>query len=340
MNDSRSTDPRTVPAAGADDAVIQLLRGSDPRELVPPDVLERSWNLTHGAWRETVVRRRRHRAGWLALAAAAVVGLVVGGGLMPGLTRWAGGLFGPEEPVAVLEVVAGSATAELTRGARLEAGAEIATEADGRAAFRLAGGQSLRVDAGSRVRWLSDRVVELERGAVYVDSQPNRDGTDPEPIEIRTPHGSVTHVGTQFEVRLDEGALRVRVREGRVKIDQGSRTVDAAAGSEWTLHDGGRVSRRPVAAHGEAWRGYLEIAPPFELEGRSLRDFLHWVARETGWRLAYADPAVELSAPEIILHGSLTGVAADRAHEMVLETCGLQARLEDGILLIEHRTTR
>ena len=165
-------------------------------------------------------------------------------------------------------------------------------------------------------------------------------GWHPEPIEVRTEHGTATDVGTQFEVRIAEGALRVRVREGRVKIDQGSRSMEAAAGSEWTLHDGGRVSRRSVPAHGEAWRSYVEIAPPFELEGSSLRAFLRWVARETGWRLAYADPAIELSAPGITLHGSLVGVPADQAHDIVLETCGLSARLEDGILLIEHRPTR
>ncbi len=116
--------------------------------------------------------------------------------------------------------------------------------------------------------------------------------------------------------------------------------MEAAAGSEWTLHDSGRVSRRSVPAHGEAWQSYLEIAPPFELEGSSLQAFLSWVTRETGWRLAYADPEIELSTPDVTLHGSLVGVPADQAHEMVLETCGLSALLEDGILLIEHRPTR
>ena len=80
------------------------------------------------------------------------------------------------------------------------------------------------------------------------------------------------------------------------------------------------------------------MAPPCQSGGSSLDAFLRWVARETGWRLAYADPAIELSAPGITLHGSLLGVPADRAHDMVLETCGLSARLENGILLIDYRS--
>ncbi len=352
MNDPESTAPRPAPAG--DDATIQLLRSSHPREAVPPEVLERSWHASQRVWRQAVDRRRRHRALWLALGAAAAVALAVSVDLVPTTAKWVdANLFGWARPVAVLEVVVGSASAtageggsevSLARGARLKVGAEVTTDAGVRAAFRLAGGQSLRVDGGSRLRWLSDRVVHLEYGAIYIDSQPalEDDGAvpHPEPIEIRTEYGTATDVGTQFEVRIAEGALRVRVREGRVKLAQGSRSMEAAAGSEWTLHDDGRVSRRSVPAHGEAWRSYLEIAPPFELEGSSLRAFLRWVARETGWRLAYADPAIELSAPGITLHGSPVGVPADQAHDMVLETCGLSAQLEDGILLIDHRPTR
>ncbi len=38
--------------------------------------------------------------------------------------------------------------------------------------------------------------------------------------------------------------------------------------------------------------------------------------------------------------GDALGVPADQAHDMVLETCGLSAQLEDGILLIDYRPTR
>ncbi len=371
MNDRRNTGPRPAPAARGDDAAaIELLRGSDPRQPVPPEVLERSWQVAHRAWRQNVGRRRRRRASWMALGAAAAVALVAGTGLLPSWAkRLAGGeLYGSSDPVAVLEAVAGTATATgadgesgLDLGDRLAAGAVVTTGVDARAAFRLAGGQSLRLGAGSRLRWLSDGVVFLEHGALYFDSQPyfdsrphfdsgphldsgpdTGDGAMPpaEPIEVRTEYGSATDVGTQFEIRVTGGALRVRVREGRVRIDQGSRSVEAGAGSEWTLHDGGRVSRQSVPAHGAPWRSYLEVAPPFELEGSSLRAFLRWVARETGWHLVFADPAIQLSASGITLHGSLAGVPADRAHEMVLETCGLKARLEDGNLFIDYRPTR
>ncbi len=355
MNDPRNTGPRPAPAARGDDAAaIELLRGSDPRQPVPPEVLERSWDVAHRAWRQNVGRRRRRRASWVALGAAAAVALVAGTGFLPSPAKRLVGVlfFGSSDPVAVLEAVAGSATAigadgesGLDLGDRLAAGAVVTTGVDARAAFRLAGGQSLRVGAGSRLRWLSDGVVFLERGALYFDSGPHLDSRpaagdgpmpDPEPIEVRTEYGSATDVGTQFEIRVGGGALRVRVREGRVRIDQGSRSVEAGAGSEWTLHGGGRVSRQSVPAHGAPWRSYLEVAPSFELEGSSLDAFLRWVARETGWRLVFADPAIELSAPGITLHGSLAGVPADRAHDMVLETCGLNARLEDGILFIDY----
>lgn len=334
----------------ADAAVIRLLRSADPRPAVPPGVLNRSRAATREAWRATVRRRRLQRAAWSGLAAAAVVALAAGVGFFSTLVeRTVGSLERVTSPVAVLEAMTGIAALEpaagrssgsLATGAELAVGSEVSTDDQSRVAFRLAGGQSLRLDSGSRLRWLSDRVLELESGALYIDSRPLDGGESPEPIEIRTVHGSASNIGTQFEVRIEEDTLRVRVREGRVKIDQGQRSLEAEAGSEWTLHGGGRVSRRPLASYGEAWQRYQEIAPPFELEGSSLQAFLTWVARETGWLLVYGDPAIELSAPGIVLHGSLNGVPVDQAPAMVLETCGLSSRLADGVLFIDHRTAR
>src|SRR2546427_815740 len=83
---------------------------------------------------------------------------------------------------------------------------------DGRAALRLDAGPSVRLDAGSDLRLVSAHVLELRRGAVYVDTgarSPNGSAATASgaegpasPIEIRTSLGRVRDVGTQFEVRL------------------------------------------------------------------------------------------------------------------------------------------
>ena len=70
------------------------------------------------------------------------------------------------------------------------------------------------------------------------------------------------------------------------------------------------------------------------LEGRSLRDFLLWIAGENGWQLRYADAAVEEKASTTILHGSIQGLTPEEALSAVLPTSGVAHRLENGVLLI------
>jgi hypothetical protein len=209
--------------------------------------------------------------------------------------------------------------------------------AEGQAALRLGGGSSLRLDAGSLLRLLGPSTVELARGAVYVDSGPT-----PSPggaVAVRTRFGVATDVGTQFEVRLlggEPSALRLRVREGEVRLVRGETSHGAAAGVELTLAADGSVARRTVATHGEAWQWALRAAPPFAIEGRSLAEFLAWTARETGWRIEYSDPALAARAGSIVLHGSLGRLTPEEAPGVVLPGAGLSHRVEDGVLVVSE----
>ena len=58
----------------------------------------------------------------------------------------------------------------------------------------------MRLDADTRLGLVSGSVLELHRGAVYVDS-----GALAQRLEIRTPFGIARNVGTRFDVRLGSG---------------------------------------------------------------------------------------------------------------------------------------
>lgn len=215
----------------------------------------------------------------------------------------------------------------------LEVDTRVEATADARTAIRLADGRSLRLDRGTRIRFLGPTVIELASGAVYVDSE-----LEPEqstPIEIRTALGRVFEMGTQFEVRLlDEGG-RVRVREGAVNLSHEGQAFAVAAGTELSIDRSGSVSRRQVPVAGPHWDWVLEIAPAYELEGSSLPTFLVWVSRETGWSVSYADPTVAATVSGIVVHGSVENLRPDQALEAVLPTCGLTSKLNGGRLVLE-----
>jgi ferric-dicitrate binding protein FerR (iron transport regulator) len=223
-------------------------------------------------------------------------------------------------------------------GDSVTVGTELATENRGRAAIRMISGHSVRLDLGTRVRFLSERALALDLGAVYVDSG-GSPGRSAESLTIRTPLGVVREIGTQFEVRLEHAAVQVRVREGRVTLDGRHGDFEVSAGAALEVDEQGRASRRELSGFGADWAWIAEITPLMELEGHSLREFLDWVVRERGLKLRFASPDLADSAAEIDLSGSIQGMTLDQAMEAVLPTCRMMHRIERDVLFVERLAT-
>jgi ferric-dicitrate binding protein FerR (iron transport regulator) len=327
----------------SEDRIERLLRFAGPRPEVPEGRSERVHDQVREVWRAGLRRRARRRwtLTWTALAAAAALtGIALFPGLGERLATYAEPV--PQGPVARVESVTGAVRFAARHGQEsergrlvmvgdvLRAGAALESADPGRMALRLASGPSVRMDVNSAVRLLSGEVIGLDRGSVYVDS-----GTSQATVEIQTPTGKVLDVGTQFEVRLRPQGVRVRVRDGLIHLERSGESFEATAGTELEVDSAGTVSRRSVPTYGPMWEWVLETAPPFQLEGSNLGDFLAWVDQETGWGLRFADRRTELSAPYVVLHGSLDGIRPDRALDAVLPTCGLTHELDSGTLHIE-----
>ncbi len=341
------------PRTGLDerDAVGQLLRLVDAGPEISAERRARHKALARGHWQRKVRARRRRRRLALGLAAAAVLALALGLTFAPRqppgsipepadleTAATADRRTAPAVPVARLAAVAGpvhdrrrgdAAPAALERDATVAAGAALETGARSRAALRLAGGHELRLDVETRLLLISDSVLTLERGALYVDSRRSRSA-----LEIRTPLGTARDVGTRFEVRLGDGSLRVRVRDGAVEVARSGEVHEVRTGAEIRLDAGGELARRAVPIHGPEWRWSLEIAPTFDIEGRTLGELLDWVTHETGWQLRF-DPLIAGAAAGVILNGSIEGLAPDDALGVVLPTAGLRHRVADGVLILE-----
>ena len=330
-------------AAGEADPVARLVRLAGARPPVPEERAARVEGRVFEAWQASVAARRRFRwTSWgLGLAAAAGIAVVVG-------LAWRQAAQPPPPPVlvATVERVSGTVTiagaageqVPLLPGAQVFAGAPLVTGPDGLVALRLAaaggeGAPSLRIDVGSRLHFTGEGALRLDGGAVYVDSQGGK------PVRVETPWAQVTERGTQFEVRVSSGGVRVRVREGAVELAGGegagrTGSWEATAGAELLLASDGRLSRATVPPHDQAWEWVQQIAPSFRLEGSTLGEFLAWVGRETGWRVAWADPARGAAAAAAVLHGSVDGLPPEQALAAVLPTCGLADRRDGETVVV------
>ena len=224
-------------------------------------------------------------------------------------------------------------------GEDVHAGTVLDTGDTGRMALALGTDVSLRIDVDSRIIMIGERIVRLERGAVYVDARalhPDKRGS----LLIHTPHGDIRDIGTQFEVRARGASFGVRVREGEVLINRSGRggisgsggsSDSSVSGAEMTARAGeglhldreGRFVRTTIPIFGPEWAWTSAIAPQFQLEGGTVRQFLDWVTREQGWRWRFADSDTTRLAAGIVTHGSLEGYTPEEALAIVLPTCGL-----------------
>jgi ferric-dicitrate binding protein FerR (iron transport regulator) len=294
-------------------------------------------------WLDEVRRARRIRlARMAALSLAAAV-------LVMSVVTWR------HETAAPTDVIVAA-----HNGAPLRLGSAFKTDPATRTALHLASGIELRLDVNSEIAFADTSTISLVRGALFADSGsaigPNRS------IDVRTPLGTVRDIGTRFEVRLigdlpaEAGShsdqlqtaslqpwlppsggrsLRVRVRDGMVRLTTSRGTENAGRGNELVASESGEIARAKAPLTGDEWDWVTLAATPFDLDGKTLADFLAWVTREGGWELRFENEALARSASTIVISGSVEGLTPQQALRAVLATCGLTHRRNGDVVTIE-----
>ena len=307
--------------------VASLLRMAGPREEASADSTRRVRDAAHASWRRAVVARRR-RMLWLTgcVAAAAAAILVFALQTRRDVLDPAGELM-----LSNGDLVRGDGSVA-PPGMKLLPGEVLTTDASARAALRLAGGPTLRMDAGTRVVLKGPLSLELVRGTIYLESDGDTHARGR--LEVETPAGIVRDVGTRFEVSTRDGETRVRVRQGSVSLDRARGTGPIQAGAELVMDAAGGVRTGTIPASDPSWSWILEVAPGFEMEGRSLGAFLDWVSSETGMAVVFEPASAGPRARGIVLHGSIGTLRPDLAIGVVLPTCGLGHRVDGDTLVV------
>ena len=317
--------------------IERVLRSAGPRDK-PPVAVERAvHSRLRAEWRALVAEGHRHRqrrAGF-ALAAgllAAAVGVWVA---MPRPT-------GPAGVVATLALATGEVRVRsgwldgwdsVSSGQALASGQAVRTGSAGRGVLTLPGGVSARMDHDTRIVLAGGDQVVLERGALYVDAGPGP--TPAAPLDVVTPAGSLRHVGTQYEVRLLESGVRLRVREGRVEWQAKNGAVEhSGTGEQLTISNDGSVERAPAPLYGESWDWIAATTPAIDIEGLPLAEFLSWAARELGREVVYATPGIESEVAGIVVHGSIVGLTPLQALDAVLATTSVRTEVVEGSLVV------
>lgn len=318
----------------SNDAVERLLHMAGPRELPSPIGRDAARLAVRTAWRQTVRARARRRWMLIAVPAAAVAAGVV----LAVVTGWR-----PAPPAVADSVVArvvtatgavrvrrGTSSAALAAGDAVHAGDLVETPTGVVAAFGLAGGGEIRQNGGTVLRWTGVRHVALDEGQIYLDS-----GQQVAAVVIATPAGVVRDIGTRFDVRVREGEVRVRIRDGAVRLESTAATRDIAAGHEVVVRRGASPEVRQTATFGDDW-DWIVRASSFQLDGVTVSAFLKWVEAESGRPVEFRPPSLRGEMAATVLHGSVAGLSLDEVLDTVLPAVGLTHRLENGRIVM-HR---
>jgi len=277
-------------------------------------------------WNKTPARRSRVRRWVVPLAMAASVILAISVVLQP---------TPPVEtpvPVGMVARNVASKADQNSVGTEIYIGDTLATGADGGLSITLANAESVRLDEGTTLVVMAANRFELVEGRVYADTG-NLMYRD-KGLIIDTPLGAVTDVGTQFSVDLDDRLLDVAVREGRVDVIDAGQEFVAVAGERMRIKPGQGATFEELAAHDQYWDWVSALAPSYDIENRSLLDFLRWASRETGLELVFVDNDLRMAAMRTDLHGSIENFEPDEAISAVLSTTNFDYRFEGNKLVI------
>lgn len=321
-------------ARGPTDLVGELVRAAGRRPEPPTAAYERTLGVATAALAAKLARRRRRE--WTLRIAAALLAAVAA------VAIWSNRPVAPALPVARLERAIGaidlapSRTAAWTvlraDGASITAGSRLRSRAHSKAGLLLAGGTSLRLAADTEIEIEAVDSIVLRGGTVYVDT----DGGSG--LVIVTARATARDVGTQFEVTTQGDELRLRVRDGRVRLSSGEMATEGRAGEVIEITGSGPWQRGRMAANDPHWQWVEAVAPAPEIDGKPLRVLLDWVARETGRPLRFASPGVEQLAAATRLHGTVRHMAPMDALSATLATTDLGfSLLADGTILIDSR---
>jgi ferric-dicitrate binding protein FerR (iron transport regulator) len=277
------------------DPIATLVRLAGRRSEVDAERTARVRAAVAGEWHATTRRRR-----WTRVAVAAAIAATIGGVLLT-LPR-------TESAAPTLTPLVETAKAR-----------ELTTPNDATTSVEWNGG-TLRLDRETHLRIDTARTATLIRGAIYYAND-----TPGVAVTIHTPFGDVRDVGTRFEIRLRDDALRVRVRDGAAIV----RDTTARAGTE-LVATRTSVMSRTFPTSGEDWAWIENAAPPIVLEGKSLGEVLQRIAIEKGLTL-------ERNGPDPMLHGDVP-LSVSEALDAATAAAGVTYRIEGDRLIVRARS--
>lgn len=316
-----------------DDVFEALFRHAEARAAAPPEDEKLVREALHSEWLQLTRQRRNRNMVWtLGMAASLVLATLLA------VQFFVGSDSPVYVPVASIERAIGDYSTETPAPFTgmvntLYSNQTVSTGPDSRLAILWQSGESIRLDRNTRLNLLSSTEIELLSGQVYIDTE-NNQGSSERGFTITTAAGTVRHLGTRYMVGYLDQQLAVSVRSGQVLVAAEQAEAIAVEGQRITVTPGGTVSEAEIPTWGKDWDWTESITPEFNLDGRTMADFLDWVSRESGRPLQFTNSSAEILARSTVLKGSVD-LEPMRALVVMLQTSDLVLQSSDQAIIID-----
>jgi len=290
-----------------DELLAELFANVTPRSKPPAEAHDKAFAILESQWRNLTLRRQRRKrlVSW-SIAASLLLAV--------GITSFWFGEARQMALVPVAEIARTTGSTILANDVKIDAssrssssfsvGETLVTGPDSRVALLWNSGGSLRIDENSEISFVSSSAIELVSGTVYFDSQTyDRAGNEPPVFSIDTVAGRISHVGTQFMAGVVDSTVNIGVREGQVLVDGPAYNILAQPRDRISITAAGLQSKQLVEPFDESWRWVEDIAPSFDPQGRTVKEMVAWISRETGRPFQFRSRNAEINAASASLIG-------------------------------------
>jgi len=186
----------------------------------------------------------------------------------------------------------------------------------------------------------SSKVIDLNSGQLYHDTDESLQAS---PLTIKTPYGEVQHVGTRYLVSNTQNQLQVAVRSGQVKITPhqfaSQNTVNnkqlISQNQMITINNQGEAHLSPISLHAPLWDWTFLAQEAFDLNDKSLYEFVQWYAHQTGMEIDWQN--LESPSKRVRLQGNIKNMTAEKALQTVFYSTQYSYSIDKGVLHISQQ---
>ncbi len=189
---------------------------------------------------------------------------------------------------------------------------------------------TLKINKDTQLVFIDSSEIHLIKGAIYFDSHHQSD------IRIRTTHGILNDIGTQFEARTESQDLSVYVREGKVKFEsENSNYLFIPSGKALYLHQG-NTNILDIDKEKKPWIWADAMDGIINFDNRTMADVLTWLAKREGWKLEFKTSMDRQYAEQDRLHGQFKTTDSRKLLEQLALVSDMRYQITNNILLVSY----